>query len=282
MMKKRYDKIGELYRLRAFPKTSNGGNKAGVFINGYNLTETDMQTIAKRVNYSETAFVLKSDLADFKVRFFTPNSEVDLCGHATIATFNLLRDLKIISPGIYTQETKAGILKLDVRNDFVFMEQPEPKYYDLVDNDLIRRCFKKIDFDERFKPQIVSTGIKELFIAVKSIEELNALTPDFGAISTLARTYSAIGIHAFALGEDADAYGRNFAPVVGIDEESATGTSNGALACYLYKYWKKKNNYVLRQGYSMNQPSEIIVNLEIENESVKKVHVGGSAIIINQ
>jgi len=281
-MKKRYDKIGELYRLRAFPKTSNGGNKAGVFINGYNLTETDMQTIAKRVNYSETAFVLKSDLADFKVRFFTPNSEVDLCGHATIATFNLLRDLKIISPGIYTQETKAGILKLDVRNDFVFMEQPEPKYYDLVDNDLIRRCFKKIDFDERFKPQIVSTGIKELFIAVKSIEELNALTPDFGAISTLVRTYSAIGIHAFALGEDADAYGRNFAPVVGINEESATGTSNGALACYLYKYWKKKNNYVLRQGYSMNQPSEIIVNLEIENESVKKVHVGGSAIIINQ
>ena len=282
MMKKRYDKIGELYRLRAFPKTSNGGNKAGVFINGYNLTETDMQTIAKRVNYSETAFVLKSDLADFKVRFFTPNSEVDLCGHATIATFNLLRDLKIISPGIYTQETKAGILKLDVRNDFVFMEQPAPKFYDLVDNDLIRKCFKKIDLDERFKPQIVSTGIKEIFIAVKSIEELNYLTPDFGAISTLAMTYSAIGIHAFALGEDADAYGRNFAPVVGIDEESATGTSNGALACYLYKYWKKKNNYLLRQGYSMNQPSEIIVNLEIENESVKKVHVGGSAIIINQ
>ena len=281
-MKKRYDKIGELYRLKAFPKTSNGGNKAGVFINGYNLTETDMQTIAKRVNYSETAFVLKSDLADFKVRFFTPNSEVDLCGHATIATSNLLRDLKIISPGIYTQETKAGILKLDVRNDFVFMEQPAPKFYDLVDSDLIRRCFKKIDLDERFKPQIVSTGIKEIFIAVKSIEELNALAPDFGAISTLARTYSAIGIHVFALGEDADAYGRNFAPVVGIDEESATGTSNGALACYLYKYWKKKNNYVLRQGYSMSQPSEIIVNLEIENESVTKVHVGGSAIIINQ
>jgi PhzF family phenazine biosynthesis protein len=281
-MKKRYDKIGELYRLRAFPKTSNGGNKAGVFINGYNLTETDMQTIAKRVNYSETAFVLKSDSADFKVRFFTPNSEVDLCGHATIATFNLLRDLKIISPGIYTQETKAGILKLDVRNDFVFMEQPAPRFYDLVDNDLIRKCFKKIDFDVRFKPQIVSTGIKEIFIAVKSVEELNALITDFGAISTLARTYSAIGIHVFALGEDADAYGRNFAPVVGIDEESATGTSNGALACYLYKYWKKKNNYVLRQGYSMNQPSEIIVNLEIENESVTKVHVGGSAIIINQ
>jgi len=282
MMKKRYDKIGELYRLRAFPKTSHGGNKAGVFINGYSLTETDMQTIAKRVNYSETAFVLKSDLADFKVRFFTPNSEVDLCGHATIATFNLLRDLKIISPGIYTQETKAGILNLDVKNDFVFMEQPAPKFYDFVDKNLIRKCFKKIDFDERFEPQIVSTGIKEIFIAVKSVEELNHLEPDFEAISTLARTYSAIGIHAFSLGEDADAYGRNFAPVVGIDEESATGTSNGALASYLYKYWKKKNNYVLRQGYSMNQPSEIIVNLETENELVKKVHVGGSAIIINQ
>ncbi|MDT8337075.1 MAG: PhzF family phenazine biosynthesis protein, partial [Candidatus Izemoplasmatales bacterium] len=238
------------------------------------------QEIAKVVNYSETAFVLKSDKADFKVRFFTPTSEVNLCGHATIATFNLLRDLDFIKPGIYKQETKAGILSLDVREDFVFMEQVKPEFSDFVDIEEIRKCFKEVFFSKRLKPQIVSTGIREIFLPVKSLEALNNLEPHFDEMIGLANKYNTIGIHAFALGDDCDAYGRNFAPVVGVNEESATGTSNGALACYLYKHQTKKENFVLRQGYSMNQPSEIIVNLKLLNNDIDKVWVGGKAEII--
>ena len=134
--------------------------------------------------------------------------------------------------------------------------------------------------DDRFKPQVLSTGIKEIFVAVKSGEILNALQPLFKEMINLAKKYSTIGVHAFAI-ENNQVYGRNFAPVVGILEESATGTSNGALACYLNKYFDHKNNYILRQGYSMNQPSEIIVNLDIENNQINKVWVGGNALIIN-
>lgn len=269
-----------LYRLSAFPKTDSGGNKAGVYINADKLSDSEMQEIAKDVGFSETAFVMKSKVADFKVRFFTPTSEVDLCGHATIATFNLLRDLKIIKEGIYTQETKAGILSLDVEKDFVFMQQPSPIFSEFISVENIRECFSNLEVDQRFKPQIVSTGIREIFLPVKNLDVLNKLDPLFEKMTLLARKYNTIGIHAFALDDEVDAYGRNFAPVVGINEESATGTSNGALASYLFKYFVQKNNFVLRQGYSMNQPSEIIVNLDIVDNEIHRVFVGGSARIL--
>ena len=269
-----------LYRLSAFPKTDFGGNKAGVYINADNLSDKEMQKIAKDVGFSETAFVMKSKVADFKVRFFTPTSEVDLCGHATIATFNLLRVLKIINEGAYTQETKAGILSLDVKKDFVFMQQPSPVFSESISVEDIRECFSNLEVDQRFKPQIVSTGIREIFLPVKNLDVLNKLDPLFEKMTLLARKYNTIGIHAFALDDEVDAYGRNFAPVVGINEESATGTSNGALASYLFKYSRQKKNFVLRQGYSMNQPSEIIVNLDIVDNRINKVFVGGNARIL--
>jgi PhzF family phenazine biosynthesis protein len=94
--------------------------------------------------------------------------------------------------------------------------------------------------------------------------------------------HGVIGIHAFALGEDCDAFGRNFAPYVGIDEESATGTSNGALGCYLFQHHKQKEEYILRQGYSMKQPSEIITRLVVKENKIQKVWVGGTATIIQK
>ena len=117
-----YNEYGDcmnVWRLSAFPKTPNGGNPAGVVLDASTLTEQQMQQIAHEVGYSETAFVLPSDVADFRLRFFTTTDEVDLCGHATIATFNLLRDQNIILPGRYRQGTKAGIMRLDVQDDLV-------------------------------------------------------------------------------------------------------------------------------------------------------------------
>ena len=273
--------MDNLYRLAAFPKKINGGNKAGVYLEADQLKVEDMQRIAKEVNYSETAFVSKSEIADFKVRFFTPTNEVDLCGHATIATFNLLKNLKLINEGIYTQETKAGILKLDVQDDFVFMEQPKPVFSEFVDLNELVECFTNLKISKNFKPQVISTGIREIFLPVEDISTLNNLNPDFDKMISLAKKHNTIGIHAFCIDNDCDAYGRNFAPVVGIEEESATGTSNGALACYLFKYYKNKHNFILRQGYSMNQPSEIVVNLETDSlDNISKVWVGGKANII--
>ncbi|WP_434289976.1 PhzF family phenazine biosynthesis protein, partial [Clostridium botulinum] len=78
------------YTLNSFAKCIEGGNPAGVVINADDLSEDNMKKVAGIIGFSETAFVMNSDLADFKVRFFTPNEEVDICGHATIATFSTL------------------------------------------------------------------------------------------------------------------------------------------------------------------------------------------------
>ena len=271
-----------LYKLTAFLKEPHGGNKAGVYINADNLSEKEMQDIAYEVGFSETAFVMKSNVADFKVRFFTPTSEVDLCGHATIATFNLLRDLGIINIGLYTQETKAGILSLDVKENMVFMQQPKPIFSEILTFEEVKSCFTNLEVDEILPIQVVSTGIREIFLPVKNKEILHNLNPNFEQMINIAKKYNTIGIHAFSIDNEVDAYGRNFAPVVGINEESATGTSNGALSSYLYNYVNKKENFILRQGYSMNQPSEIVAKLEIENQKIEKVYVGGTAKILSK
>ncbi|PIY70200.1 PhzF family phenazine biosynthesis protein, partial [Candidatus Roizmanbacteria bacterium CG_4_10_14_0_8_um_filter_36_36] len=80
----------KVYLLSAFGVSKNGGNPAGVVLNADSLTDNQKKAISKIVNYSETAFISSSDKADFKVTFFTPKDEVDLCGHATIATYSLL------------------------------------------------------------------------------------------------------------------------------------------------------------------------------------------------
>ncbi len=272
-----------VYRLSSFPKEDHGGNEAGVILDADLLKDKEMLRIAKEIGYSETAFVSKSNVADFKVRFFTPVNEVSLCGHATIATFNLLRDKEIISPGIYTQETKAGILKLDVKKDIVFMEQNSPVYGQVIEAIEFNNCFYNDDYINQELPIVIlSTGMRELFLPINSVKKLNNLTPNFEEIIKLSKKYDVIGIHVFSVTKDkADAYGRNFAPIVGINEESATGTSNGALGCYLNKYVNpSKSEFILRQGYSMNKPSEIITKLQIQNRMIDTVWVGGTAKII--
>jgi PhzF family phenazine biosynthesis protein len=272
-----------IYKLTSFPKENHGGNEAGVVLEADNLSDIEMLEIAKNIGFSETAFVSESKKADFKVRFFTPTSEVSLCGHATIATFNLLRDKGLINNGMYSQETKAGILSLDIGKDLVFMEQNAPEYGEVIDRVNLLSCFNNTDYINTELPIIIlSTGMREIFLPVRSVNELNSLAPNIEEIIRISKKYNVIGIHAFSLSnEEADAYGRNFAPLVGIDEESATGTSNGALGCYLYKYLeKKKTEFILRQGYSMNKPSEIITKLTIKENKINSVWVGGTAKII--
>src|SRR3989344_2115961 len=103
----------KVYTLNSFAKEQNGGNPAGVVLNADGLTEVQMKSIAGQVGFSETAFIQKSQKANFKVRFFTPTDEVDLCGHATIASYYLMWKQGLIKPGNYKQETKAGLLGIE-------------------------------------------------------------------------------------------------------------------------------------------------------------------------
>lgn len=275
------------YKINSFAKSVEGGNPAGVVVNADSLSENDMKKIAGILGLSETAFVMKSDLADFKVRFFTPTEEVDLCGHATIGTFSTLLSEGYIKPGNYTQETKAGVLNVEVKEDLsIMMNQTPPNFYEVIDKSEIADSLNiSIDeIHEKLPVQIVSTGLRDILIPIKNIDVLNSINPDFNKVTQISRKYNTIGYHIFSLDVlySANAHCRNLAPLCGIPEESATGTSNGALACYLFKYNKINSanfeDIVFEQGYSMKKPSEILVSLNVEENEVLEVKVGGKSL----
>ncbi|MGC6174640.1 PhzF family phenazine biosynthesis protein [Lacrimispora sp. 38-1] len=277
----------KVYKLNSFAKTREGGNAAGVVIDADSLSEKEMGKIAAILGFSETAFIMQSDVADFKVRFFTPKEEVDLCGHATIAAFYTMAYLGVLKPGKYKQETKAGKLGIEIKEDnSVMMNQSVPVFSEIIEKDVLADSLN-IDASQipaDLPAQIVSTGLRDIMIPVKSIEVLNAMRPDMEKIKMISQKYNAVGYHVFTLESlhGANANCRNFAPLYEIPEESATGTSNGALGCYLYLYGKIKSgqesNLVFEQGYSMEKPSEILVSLSVKENEIQEVRVGGSAM----
>ena len=127
-----------VYTINAFAKLPGGGNPAGIVLDADVLSESEMQQIAATVGFSETAFVSKSDIADLRVRFFTPVNEVNLCGHATIGLFTLLLQMKRLEPGTYKQETKAGVLPVEIRPDgTALMTQNPPVFAEIISKEEI-------------------------------------------------------------------------------------------------------------------------------------------------
>lgn len=273
-----------VYVASAFSKNEKGGNKAGVLIDDYNLSIKQKMKVAEMLGYSETAFISKSDKADFKLEYFTPVEEVPLCGHATIATFVVLNNLKKLKKLSYKIETKSGILNIQIQDDIILMQQNLPNYYDIIDKSEIEDCIDTEVLNTNYPIQIVSTGLKDMLVPINSRENLKKLTPDFEEMKKISKEKDVIGMHMFMLNntDELTAVCRNFAPLYGIDEESATGTSNCALACYLYKYGIKKNKYIFEQGYELNNPSQIIVYLEESNNEISNVLVGGKGYIVEE
>ena len=268
----------EVYVVSAFSKGNQGGNKAGVVLDCRSLTPADMVAIAKDLGYSETAFLIKSNVADFKIRYFTPTEEVPLCGHATVATFSLLHSLGKLGKDTYAIETKAGTLNIRIEKDgMIFMEQNHPTYFETLKPEIFAECFENRFIDTALPIQIVSTGLKDVMLPVISKDHLEKLNPQFINMANLCRKLDVVGIHAFALTNNADttAICRNFAPLYGIDEESATGTSNCALACYLFKHYKQQSQYVFEQGFNLGSASRLIVNIAQHDSTIDTVSVGG-------
>lgn len=276
----------KVYILSAFTKDGEGGNPAGVVLDTKDLTEKDMQFIASTLGFSETAFILPSINSDYKIRYFTPNEEVDVCGHATVATFSLLTQKGIVNPGIYTTETKAGVLNVQIyENHMVFLQQNPPSFLEVLPFEEIIESLRIIE--DQLMPnmpiQIVSTGLRDIIVPVRSLTDLLEVNPDMKKITEISRKYNVTGYHVFTLETlyDSTAHCRNFAPLYDIPEESATGTSNAALACYLVKYDDKKESkeriFTFEQGYTMNSSSEITVNVSVHSGDFANVQVGGFA-----
>lgn len=268
----------DVYVVSAFSKDYKGGNKAGVVLDSHDLTPVKMMTIAKVLGYSETAFLLESNLADFKIRYFTPTEEVPLCGHATIATFSILNSLGKLGKDAYTIETKAGTLNVRIEKaGMIFMEQNRPTYFETLKPDVFAGCLEDRFIDTTLPIQIVSTGLKDIMLPVDSKDHLEMLNPNFSNMASLCHDQDVVGIHAFALtsGAETAAVCRNFTPRYGIDEESATGTSNCALACYLFKHYKQQSQYIFEQGFNLGSVSRLVVNITHQSTNINTVYVGG-------
>ena len=275
----------DVYVAVAFSKDAKGGNKAGVVLGRSELTSVQKAAIAKEMGYSETAFVLDSDKADFKLQYFTPTEEVPLCGHATIAAFSTLKLLNMLDKPDCTIETEAGILNIHIKDDgLILMEQNRPAYLEVLDSDIFTGCIERNFIDHRFPIQIVSTGLNDVMLPVDSAEHLEQLSPDFEMIANMSKEKEVVGVHAFTIIKESDvtAICRNFAPLYGIDEESATGTANCALACYLFKYYKQQSQYVFEQGHNMGDISRIVVNLSYHENVIDSVFVGGYGYLLGK
>ncbi len=280
----------------AFTDELFGGNPAGVVYipKGAEFPEDEiMRKTAAELRYSETAFLKELGEKKYHIRYFTPAAEVNLCGHATIATFFTLYASGIIDAGdVCDFKTLAGDLQAQVTESGIMMDMGEARSFDLIeDEDALEELYKVMGADspeipeyagEMLYPEIVSTGLKDILMAVANLDVLNALEPDMKALSELSERMDVTGVHAFTMNApDGEIHCRNFAPLYDIPEEAATGTSNGALTYYLYKRGliKAGRDNLFIQGEAMGRPSRISSRLTERGEKVH-IQVGGEAAIL--
>ena len=278
----------ELYVADAFTTQRFSGNQAGVALLGAEgfPEEGLMRALAGELKHSETAFVRRTGEKSFHIRYFTPAEEVDLCGHATIASFTVLRDTGAIGPGDYALHTRSGDLEIGVGPDAVWMDMAPPTdgrdFSEAEQKELYAAYGLSLaDRPEGLAAQAVSTGLLDILLPVKDLDALERAVQNEETVTRLSEQYGVVGVHMFCPHTpDAAAHCRNFAPLYAIPEEAATGTSNGALTYYLYRRGLIKagadNRFV--QGEKMGKPSEILSRITGEGSGVK-VRVGGRAIL---
>ena len=283
----------KFYIVDAFTDTMFGGNPAGVVILPENEdfpSDEIMVKTAAELRYSETAFIRQLGNHEFNIRYFTPAAEVDLCGHATIGSFSALIYAGIIEPNCTCiNHTLAGDLNIEIKDGLIMMDMATPVEINTISEpDKLEEIYNIMgaEYDPEkitLHPKMISTGLPDIMLPLASQEDLNAMEPDMKALSDLSARYEVVGVHAFTLdAEDGvTAHARNFAPLYDIDEEAATGTSNGALTYYFYlnDIIKADDSCKIIQGEKMDRPSVILTNINADQDECK-IKVGGGAVIL--
>ena len=217
----------KIFVCDAFSSKIFKGNQAGVVIldkkENY-PNEILIKNIAAELKHSETAFVKKIDNKKFKIKYFTPTEEVELCGHATISVFSALRELKLISTGKYIAETLAGNLEIIVDKDFIWMDMASPKIEYIFNLDEVKKIYSAFNLDvsqapKNLIPKIVNTGLSDIIIPIKNKEILDSFIMNKEKVKELSKKYKVVGAHLFTFDKDkkVTAFCRNIAPLVGID-----------------------------------------------------------------
>lgn len=283
------------YIVDVFAEEKYAGNQLGVFRHGKNLSDTEMQRIAKEVNYSETTFILSEEERDggYDVRIFTPEEELPFAGHPTLGT------AYVIQQEIIKESVKKVILNLKIgqipvsfnysqgKVDIMWMEQKPPIFGEILDKAKVSKVLslEENDIDDRFPIQEVSTGVPSIIVPLKTLDAVKHSRVAKDMYFDLIKDTEAKAILIFCAetysGEN-DLNVRMFADYYGVPEDPATGSSNGCLAAYLVKhrYFEKEQIDIrVEQGYEIGRQSLLYLRAE-EREGEIDVSVGGRAVMI--
>jgi trans-2,3-dihydro-3-hydroxyanthranilate isomerase len=291
-------------QVDVFTATPFGGNPLAVFHQAEGLSGEEMQQLAKEMNLSETTFVLSSRApgADFKVRIFTPTSELPFAGHPVVGTHWVLAHLGRVE--LREPVTKVcfelgvGVLPADLhvtagRVERVVMTQADPTFHAVLEDvgGLARGLGLPPEaITETGLPvQVVSTGMPQMMVPVRCLADVQRLGADRLDVASLTRVCRAVGtdcVMVFTLeteGAEATVHTRMFAPSLGVPEDPATGSANGALGAYLVRHRAlpvtEPTTYITsEQGLELGRPSTLYVEVDSRGAEIASVRVGGEVV----
>lgn len=282
-------------QVDAFTDHMMGGNPCAVVFEADDLSSETMLAIAREMNLSETAFVVKSSVADFGARYFTPAEEIPLAGHPTIATVFALIDTGRLHPAgqhvTITLELKVGPIRVDIHSTNrivrqIVMSQKKPQFLKQYSAEEILPVFGLSPEDAlpNAPIQTVSTGTPQLFIPVRNHEALRKIAVDVRAYTALRERADFFSPHLFCL-QGATPEGRTFARHFGVPpdtpEDPFTGSATGGMAAYLWHYGLiDEPTFVAEQGHWMHRPGKAFVEVVGPREDIETVKVGGTAVTV--
>lgn len=291
-------------QVDVFTDTPFGGNPLAVFPDAEGLTSEEMQKLTREMNLSETTFVLPPEApeADFKVRIFTPAKEVPFAGHPVVGTHWVMAHLgRVALQEPVTQirfELGLGVLPADVHVsggevDRVMMTQDRPAFHAVLDD--LEDLSAGLGLDEEairssgLPVQVVSTGLPQMMVPVRSLTEVQTLAASELNVAALNRACRRVGTECVMVftreteRPEATVHVRMFAPLLGVPEDPATGSANGALGAYLILHQAVEltepiTRIVSAQGSEMGRPSTVYVEVDHGGGEISAVRVGGSVV----
>jgi PhzF family phenazine biosynthesis protein len=273
----------EVLRLSAFPYQGQGGNPAGVVLDAQGLDDEEMQKIAFEVGFSETVFVTSQQGNNLRVRYFSPETEVDFCGHATIAAGIALGEVS--GAGTYLFETNTGVVTVRVSQatDGFTAELSSQKFSVLpLDAETLEELLAILGWpismlSDNHTPAIANAGNSHPILVLKSVDTLNALDYDFEALKHICRENNWPTLQLVAQESPGVWQSRNPFAFGGVYEDPATGSAALAFAVYLRETEQvlPGDTFVIKQGFAMSQPC--LLNVTVSKDACM---VSGSAIHI--
>jgi trans-2,3-dihydro-3-hydroxyanthranilate isomerase len=256
------------------------GNQLAVFTDARDLDALTMQSLAREMNFAETVFVLppSSSDADVRIRIFTPALELPFAGHPTLGSaFVLGGPLQKI---VIRLETGSGVVPVELEREgpkivFGRMEQPIPPWSPVPNADEILAAVGASSSGlpvERYE-----LGPGHVYLELGSPAEVAALQPDLAALARATKD----GTNCFAR-DGARWKTRMFAPNHGVGEDAATGSAAGPLAIHLARHGRIAfgEEIEISQGAEINRPSTLYAQADGSGDSIERVLVGGSAVIV--